>query len=357
MNRKSKVIKKQAISQKNVLDRYFGKTLKGVIFERLQEEIVEQGFVDGLECVVDVSESVVDVSESVVAASIETFVEENENIEQIAKNESVALKERNDQLEQKCVALTVQNEKLLKDNRALKKMLDAAKSLNLCKDMKIRQLTTQFGVDESKTNNDVGTEKQKKLLFSDHEEHFSDLQLNELRSTGKGKSKDAQFVSKCIEYLYEKNIDKLSEKCSGDRNIRGKSIITPPKKCLMQNMLNERVNSEGLDEQSALERSARLNRLIGDGLYTITKRRVTANKSKIASTETPLQLTSPTLTGTSENFVPQQEFQQQSYLQHTAPDFMQQSYLQHTVQQQQPTQMVPQQFDGFNYVTLPFNFY
>lgn len=41
----------------------------------------------------------------------------------------------------------------------------------------------------------------------------------------------------------------------------------------MEALLNERVESEVVISSTAMERCGRLNRLIGDGLYTITKRR------------------------------------------------------------------------------------
>lgn len=66
----------------------------------------------------------------------------------------------------------------------------------------------------------------------------------------------------------------MANKYAGNRKIKGKSQITPNKKVLMQMLLNERVASEGCDVELVIERCDRLNRLLGDGLYTITKRQV-----------------------------------------------------------------------------------
>lgn len=64
----------------------------------------------------------------------------------------------------------------------------------------------------------------------------------------------------------------ISQKVSGERKIKGKTPITPNKLRVFDEMLTERVESEACDENLAIQRCTRLNRLIGDALYTISKR-------------------------------------------------------------------------------------
>lgn len=79
----------------------------------------------------------------------------------------------------------------------------------------------------------------------------------------------------------------------------------------LKKMLDERAQSEGLDEEAVIGRCSRLYRLVGDGIYTVTKRNAPINSTEDMVNET----------------------QQQTF-----PDVM-------------------PQFDGFSYVSLPFNYF
>lgn len=348
MNRKSKVVKKQ---QKNQIDSYFGKKLRksnAIYLERLQEEIGEQ-------CIVD--DSGIEFASQGEKNNVEA---EEKQVDEIDKNYVNELKERIEFLENKCKELTKQNEKVLKDNRALKKMLDASKNLNLIKDVKIQKMASQCVSDRTALQHSEKPEKMSVVkLFGGFEQHFSTEQLNELRSIGKGKRGDAKFILKCLEFLYDKDVRKISQKCSGDRKLRGKTVITPQKKNLMVSLLNERVEGEGVVAQMLTERCNRLNRLIGDGLYTLINRRSprefeNSMSSQITSTFTaqthPVQNSFPNTSAVTSQNLPAQNSSQNSSTITTA-----------ITSQNVPNQPLPQflmmhphQFDAFNYVSLPY---
>lgn len=236
-----------------------------------------------------------------------------------------ALEKKCEELLEKNVGLKTQNSKLQKDNRILKKMLESSKNLNLCKDVKIQKLTAASATTTSNgVSNNVNQTKSntKQVLFADHEQHFSSIQLNKLRSIEKGKRRDSAFISKCLEFLYDGNTEIIAGKHSGNRKLEGKSMVSPAKKVLMEQLLNERVESEGIDGGDFLERSSRLNRLIGDGIYTLTKRRAPADMNH----QTPKTVTQSTT----------------------------QIQLNPMVNTLQPVFHTSQMFDAFNFVTLPY---
>lgn len=188
--------------------------------------------------------------------------------------ENSELKEKIDILERENSALKTDNEllqkkseKLLKDNQALKKLLDAAKNLNLYKDMHIHQLKLKLSENPAHV---AGAEPS--ILFEKFQSNFSEPELKNLRSIGKGQRRDTAFIMQCIHYLYGGNSGRISKKCAGSKIYKQKTPITPEKKMIMEAMLTERVESEGIDEATAMDRCGRFNRLIGDGIHNITKR-------------------------------------------------------------------------------------
>lgn len=195
-------------------------------------------------------------------------VEVHQNAEEIValKNKIATLENDNEQLQKK-------NAKLLKDNQAMKKLLDTAKNLNLYKDIKIQQLKYNSMPNLMPNLTAItASGSTSKILFEKYEDHFEAAELIELRSCGKGKRQDCGFITKCIRFLYHENMAQIANKCSGDRKIKNKTPISPGKKVLMENMLSERVESEGVDELTALERRERFNRLVGDSIHNLTKR-------------------------------------------------------------------------------------
>lgn len=242
----------------NVIDNYFAKTSQAIYLQRLQEEIEE--------CELSNAGS--------------DNVKKNEGTKENDSDELLALKQTINSLEEKNKELTEKNTKLINDNRALKKMLDTSKSMNLCKDVKIQRLESQLAVGATNINNKTDTCKQtiseespKMNLFDGFEQCFTAAEMLELSSIGKGKRLDGAFITKCLKFLYKEDVSKLKTKCVGDQHkMRGKSIITLTKKNVMAVLLNRRVKSEGVNDKIEIERCDRLTRLTGDAIYKITKR-------------------------------------------------------------------------------------
>lgn len=104
MNKKSKTIKKSVKNQNDSIANYFGKTLKAIYLERLQEEIQEQPTVNDFEI------------ESTRGDKIGEGLKEKQN-DIIENDDFFTLKERNCFLEEKFKELIKQNAILSKDNR------------------------------------------------------------------------------------------------------------------------------------------------------------------------------------------------------------------------------------------------
>lgn len=184
------------------------------------------------------------------------------------------MKKRIDSLEIKCKELTAKNTRLMNDNSALKKLLDASKSVNMSKDIQLLRLkSTSTNASDSSSTGANQSEPRFSTVFSGFAAHFTPQELIELNSVGKDKQQDANFIATCLKFLYKSDIKKLSTKCVGARNLKGKTTITPEKKTLMADLLAARVQSEGVDESLLVTRCGRLNRIIGDGIHTNVKRK------------------------------------------------------------------------------------
>lgn len=212
-------------------------------------------------------------------------------------SEKEATLEEYDALRKKCKDLELQNSKLVKDNRALKKLLDASKSTNLYKDLKITRLKASNSVAESS--------EPKSMLFKDYESYFTHSEMKGLRSFGKGKRKDAAFITSCVKFVYQGDVVRIRKKCSGDRRIKGKEPISPDKKELLTKMFNERLEADQTNDENGFERCGRLNRLIGDAIYNLTKRQPlelkhesTSNAQVISESNVMINNTQPPTTAT-----------------------------------------------------------
>lgn len=278
INRKSINIHKNA-TQKNSIENYFGKSADPIYVQRLREEILAEGL------------------QNSVLESQPTIENQSEDFKLLQKQYI--------DLQKKCEELEKQNTKLWNDNRALKKLLDKSKNLNLCKDIKIQQIkSNQIAVEPLKVQNNTVLisngpvqvpNGQKKMLFMRYEEHFSPQQLMELRSLGIGKRKDAAFVTKCLEYIYQGKISVIQKRVAGDRRLKGKEPISPIKRRVLSEMLIERVEAEATDEFTSTERCDRLNRLLGDAIQTLTRRRVPNGEVESVITTTNQNVNAPTL--------------------------------------------------------------
>lgn len=348
MYKNSKVIVKKNVNKKgnakidkNGLDKYFEKKTNDIFLERLNEEIQEHR---------------IGHTESEVENVVQNEVNE------LAQSDLTQLKNKVSILEMKCEQLETKNSQLMNDNRALKKMLDASKSLNLCKDIKIQKLISQCGFNNTdidtennmenntESNNLIDKRKAKTMLFSDYTELFTIPQMNELHSTGHGQTRDSTFILKLLEFLYG-DVEKLRDKCSGSRKLKGKTLITPTKKDVMENMLSQRVESEGVNGELAIGRCGRLNRLIGNSLYTI-KRRI-GMTSEVASVA-PLNVSAQIVQELNRN----QQVHSTPAITPTTLSASASASTSTTPQVFSPmAQAQLQQFDAFNYITIPFNYY
>lgn len=364
MSTKMGKVKKSKIKSKNSLEKYF-KTKKSIYVDRLREELAEsfENSIDNLsenqsENSIGISTEIStvfteNVSENPIENSSDNSTENDtlrndegeNNCDEQTSDEAIA--EKIEGLEKKCkelseknVELEKKNSKLQKDNCVLKKMLESSKSLNLCKDMKIQKLSTHTA--SLSTNNANTIQKQSKIkpvLFADYANHFSTAQLNDLRATDKGKRNDIKFVSKCLDFLYRGDKATIARKYPGNRKLKGKSMITPKKKTLMGQILDERIESEGVDEEIFIERSSRLNRLIGDGIYSLTKR------------QEPVEIT-PAPVNATENFTLQTTTDDGQSMNQT---LQKTTFAGQTMNQTPQTVIItPHTFDAFNYVHIPY---
>lgn len=245
-----------------------------IYVQSLQEEIAAQNEV---EKTIDEPIAQFVVPAFSQANVIETSIDEpnaqlvGEEISEVNGVES--MKAKIELLEKRCKELEERNTKLVKDNQVLKKLLNAAKNLNLCKDAKIQNMKAFPGLSMAKSDDGVSAEKySKQMLFAKHEQHFTSAELKTLRSIGKGKRQDAAFVTHCVNYLYKGNTMVIANKCSGNRKLKGKTLISPDKKDTLSAILQERIESEGTDEMTGFDRTSRFTRLVGDAIYNIAKR-------------------------------------------------------------------------------------
>lgn len=229
---------------KNGINKYFFKSIDKIYSDSILEQVEQQNSLN------------IEQKKSDDLSLIQSTVDIDTN----------NLLEANKILEKKCKDLESANAKLMKDNRALKKLLDASKSMNLFKDVKIKQLrsTESVCMTESSVDN--------RMLFKSHEAYFTAAEIKDLRSLGKGKRKDAAFITKCVDFLYKSDKTQILNKCSGDRKIKGKTPISPHKQESLAKMLQERVEADKTSDEDDFERCSRINRLMGDAIYNLTKR-------------------------------------------------------------------------------------
>lgn len=93
------------------------------------------------------------------------------------------------------------------------------------------------------------------MLFQNHTSMFASDEIKTLRSIGRGKRRDSVFMTNCISYVYKGETSVIANKCSGERKIKNKSPLSPEKKILLENMLSERIASEGVNEQEFFQRN------------------------------------------------------------------------------------------------------
>lgn len=164
-------------------------------------------------------------------------------------------------------SLVKENKKLRDDNKILKKMLNISKSVVFRKCL------------EDKFNQ---SNQEPKILFQDFENSFDLHEINTLRSVGRGKGKDSQFVSKCFAFLYKNDANIMAKKCVSSKHSKNKSEISPNKQLLIQNMLRERIKAEQDTETNQFKRNDRFRKLLSTAIYHNNRKAKNAKKSIVA---------------------------------------------------------------------------
>lgn len=173
-----------------------------------------------------------------------------------------------EELKAKYLQLKKENEKLIKDNRVLKKLLNESRDMNLYKDMKMKRMKKDA---EKEIEVPKVVSRENGSLFKSYESKFSSSQMKILRSMGSGQRNDSKFIKHCAEYIYDGIVEKLKTKYSGDRKVKGKVPITPEKKLLISSIFSQRIDAEELNDETSNKRLGRLNRLVGDAIYCLSK--------------------------------------------------------------------------------------
>lgn len=140
--------------------------------------------------------------------------------------------------------------------------------MNLYKDIKMKRMKKD-AAKENEVSKAVSSENGS--LFKSYESKFSSSQMKILRSMGSGQRNDSKFIKHCVEYTYGGNMEILKTKYSGDRKVKDKFPITPDKKLLISSIFNQRIDAEELNDETSNKRLGRLNRLVGDAIYCLSK--------------------------------------------------------------------------------------
>lgn len=175
-------------------------------------------------------------------------------------------------LEKKYARLQNENQKLLKDNKTMKKLLAKSQTVNMYKDIQLME------------KNSIKTQR---MLFTDFEQYFEQDQMKTLRSINKGKSKDSTFVTQIMEYIYPGGVGgKCVSSKRGRKERENRAVISPDKRDILKEMLTERITNENVPETDVFERCGRLNTIIGYAITTLRKRAISADSTTVSEDTT-----------------------------------------------------------------------
>lgn len=108
-------------------------------------------------------------------------------------------------------------------------------------------------------------------------ESFSNIlngdQINQLKTISTNERGDSTFVCSVLKYIYADNLDSIKNKTACGKNCKGqkRNMMTPEKKGMVQDILNERLSSLAIGFEEKQKRENKLNKLINDAFYNITK--------------------------------------------------------------------------------------
>lgn len=183
--------------------------------------------------------------------------EDINNTIQVSNSEQM-LKIENEKLKQENAKLIQDMQKIKNDYASLKVLYNKVCRTYVSKDLKIDLLEKRCIPGG--------------LLFESHKEELGDDVLKNLRKLKGCRKSDSTFVLKCMRKLYENQNDKLQSRSA--RGKEGKTIITPKKREIIQNLLLERLSNEGITAEEVTLRIDRLNDLINDAIANILRKKV-----------------------------------------------------------------------------------
>lgn len=225
---------------KQSINHYFPK-------KRLAETQSRSEFLEGKICGLDINDTT-----SLSSEALNSPIDHSECQKTIKKLES----ELNIALN-KNIALEKTNKDLRDDCKKLKKMFGASTEINLHKDLKIGQLEKLYNASSAE-------------LFSQFLGIFSQEDLLDLRKTPPGKRSDSTIVNKCILFLYKRNIEEIACLTVKEKS-KVKKVISPSKKTVISQILNDRLQSESITTLEFSERFANVNEHIRNAINNIAR--------------------------------------------------------------------------------------
>lgn len=189
---------------------------------------------------------------------VKNKINEKAVVQETASNKEPPVSEAIEKLENDLRNEREKNEKLQKDLSASVSLLKDASSINMQKDICIKNL--------SKTKTTPNDSEKPNNLFDEFKGHFDLTQLKQLRSVPSGKSRGSSFVLAVMRFLYP-NPSVLSQKSvtGKARNKTAKEKMTPHKKTIITEMLKQRLEN-GVDDFSIFQRMEKVNRLIRNAM-------------------------------------------------------------------------------------------
>lgn len=249
-----KNLKKSTVGvQKNKLDQYLKKKTASFYLPFLQEKINEEN----LNVQRQVIEPTPITTTTTIAATVESAptVESEPTEPAIETHSDESYKIKLEILQQKYTDLKIAYDRVLQDNKQLKKLLNKSEKINLLKDIRLEK---QASIERTQSNGS---------LFSGIEHSFSDVQIRHLMSIGSGKAKDATFVRQLINFLYPTDVGNICLSKKG-----GKTLISQENLALIESALDRRIRSEDVNESEGIERCRRMNTLIGYAISNLKKK-------------------------------------------------------------------------------------
>lgn len=177
---------------------------------------------------------------------------------EILKAENTRLKSELEIVTAECTQLKAENNKLLRDLKSVKKLLNETSVLSATKEIKLKIL-------EKKSDEQMP-------LYDDYSEILSDAVLKELRKLAVSRRSDSTFVLKIMRQLYSENIQDLQMVTACGRAENG--LIPAEKRTILQKMFTERLASLNLKESEWIERYSRLNELMNSAINNINRQNV-----------------------------------------------------------------------------------